>query len=391
VHIGLSLLTLVPGRMGGSESYVNALLDQFARGNGPERVTVLANDQVAAAYRDRGRGPVSLHRIRAYRPARRRATHAAGMLAAHVFPGRIAREVPHGVELLHFPVTVPIPRTRLPEIVTLHDVQHHDLPGFFSHAERALRRLTYDGAARRASAVTTPSEYSARRIVEVLGISACRVEVIRNGIDHERFRPDPDAAGSRLRSHLRLERPYIFYPANLWPHKNHERLVKAFARVSERDLELVLTGRTYGRLEPLTELARRSGVGDRVRHLGYVDPEQVPALYRTARAVVFPSLYEGFGGPPLEAMACGCPVAASTRASLGEVCGDASVALEPESIESIADAIDQVTRDEVVRARLRAAGLERASRFSWEEAAARHVALYKQVARAQGSPREHVG
>jgi glycosyltransferase involved in cell wall biosynthesis len=378
----MSLLTLVPGRMGGSESYVDALLDQFARGNGPERITVLANDQVAAVYQDRERGPVSLHRIRAYKPRRRRAAHAAGMLAAHAFPRRIAREVPPGIQVLHFPVTVPIPRTKLPEIVTLHDVQHHDLPGFFSRAERGLRRLTYDGAAHRATAVITPSEYSARRIVDVLGIPSDRVEVIPSGIDHDRFRPEPDATDSRLRANLSLERPFVLYPANLWPHKNHERLVKAFARVPERDLELVLTGRTYGRLEPLTELARRNGVGDRVRHLGYVDPQQVPALYRAARAVVFPSLYEGFGGPPLEAMACGCPVAASARASLGEVCGDASIALEPESVDSIAQAIEQAACDEDVRARVRAAGLERASRFSWVEAAARHLALYGRVARA---------
>jgi glycosyltransferase involved in cell wall biosynthesis len=390
VHIGLSLLTLVPGRMGGSESYVTALLDQFARGNGPERVTVLANDQVAAVYRDRGRGPVTLHRVRAYKPRRRRLAHAAGMLAAHAFPSRVAREVPPGLELLHFPVTVPIPRTGLPEIVTLHDVQHHDLPEFFSPPERALRRLTYDGAARRASAVVTPSEYSARRIVDVLGIAGDRVEVIRNGIDHKRFRPEPDAADACMRSRLGLERPFMLYPANLWPHKNHERLVKAFARVPERDLELVLTGRTYGRLEPLTELARRCGVGDRVRHLGYVDPGQVPALYRAARALVFPSLYEGFGGPPLEAMACGCPVAASGRASLAEVCGDASVVLEPESVDSIADAIERVSRDEGVRTRLRAAGLEQASRFSWKEAAARHAALYGRLARAPGSPADRL-
>lgn len=378
----MSLLTLVPGRMGGSESYVDALLDQFARGNGPERITVLANDQVAAVYQDRERGPVSLHRIRGYAPGRRRLTHAAGMLAAYAFPRRITREVPPGIQVLHFPVTVPIPRTKLPGIVTLHDVQHHDLPEFFSRAERALRRLTYDGAARRAAAVVTPSEYSARRIGDVLGIPAERVEVIRSGIDHDRFRREPNAADSNLRATLRLERPFLLYPANLWPHKNHERLVQAFARVPDRDLDLVLTGQTYGRLERLTRLARRAGVGERVRHLGYVAPEQVPALYRAARAMVFPSLYEGFGGPPLEAMACGCPVAASTRASLGEVCADASIALEPESIESIAEAIDKVVSDEGARARLRAAGVERAGRFSWEEAAARHSAVYRRVAQA---------
>jgi glycosyltransferase involved in cell wall biosynthesis len=375
--------------MGGSESYVRALLEQFARGNGPERVTVLSNRQVAAAYAGQVRGPVSLHSIRAYRPGRRAPARAAAMIAAHAFAGRVARELPSGMDLLHFPVTVPIPRTSLPQVVTLHDVQHHDLPEFFSFPERALRRLTYDAAARRATAVVTPSEYSARRIVDVLGVPPDRVEAIHNGIDHERFRPEsaPEDADRVVR--LGLRQPFVLYPANLWPHKNHERLIDAFARISEPDLELVLIGQTYRRLQPLAERARRSGAGDRVRHLGYVEREAVPALYRAARAVVFPSLYEGFGGPPLEAMACGCPVAASTRAALAEVCGGACMALEPESVDSIATAIERVVGDESLRSHLTQTGLERASSFSWEEAARRHTEVYEQVvARSSNSDRD---
>jgi glycosyltransferase involved in cell wall biosynthesis len=370
--------------MGGSESYVRALLDQFGRGNGPERVTVLANRQVAIAYQNHVRGPVSLQLIGAYRPGRRAPVRVAAMLAAQAFPRRAAREVPPGLELLHFPVTVPVPRTSLPQVVTLHDVQHHDLPAFFSPPERALRRLTYDAAARRASAVITPSEYSARRIVEVLGVPRERVQAVHSGIDHERFRQEPRPEDADQRARFGLRRPFVLYPANLWPHKNHGRLVEAFARVSEPDLELVMVGQTYGRLEPLAKIARRGGAGDRLRHLGYVEREAVPALYRGARAVVFPSLYEGFGGPPLEAMACGCPVAASVRASLAEVCGDACVVLEPESVESIAAAIERVVADESLRSRLRQAGLERARRFSWEEAARRHAEIYDRVVARSG-------
>jgi glycosyltransferase involved in cell wall biosynthesis len=360
---------------------VRALLDEFARGNGPERVTLLANDQVAAAYRGRAHDAVELHRI-GYRPGVRPPFRAAAMLGAYALPGRLSRAVPPGLQLLHFPATVPIPRTPLPEVVTLHDVQHHDLPGFFSPPERALRRLTYDAAARRAAMVITPSEYSARRAVEVLGIPSDTVAAIHSGIDHGRFTPTPDDADAGLVAGLGLTRPFVLYPANLWPHKNHDRLLDAFARVPEPDLELVLTGRTYGRLEPLRKRIGESGVGSRVRHLGYVEPDQVPALYRAARAVVFPSLYEGFGGPPLEAMACACPVAASTRAALAEVCGDAALVLEPESTDSIAAAIEQVVRDEALRTRLRDAGLERAKRFSWTETARRHTEIYARAARA---------
>ena len=117
-----------------------------------------------------------------------------------------------------------------------------------------------------------------------------------------------------------------------------------------------------------------------MRHLGYLEPEALPAVYRAARAMAFPSLYEGFGTPPLEAMACGCPVASSTRGALAEVCGDAVLPFEPDSIESIAAAIEAVGFDDELRDRLRIAGLERAQGFSWEAAAARHTAIYARVA-----------
>ena len=376
LHLGISLLTLAPGRMGGSESYVRALLEQFAAGNGPERVTVLVNRETLGEYAELARGPVSLHPIPAYRPGRRPPARAAAMLTAYALRRRLAREVPGDLDLVHYPVTVPIPSTRLPRVVTLHDVQHHDLPGFFSPPERALRRLTYDRAAAKARLVVTPSEYSARRIGKLLGVARERIEVVPSGVDHERFSPAPDAEDAGRLERLGLVSPYVLYPANLWPHKNHMRLIEAFARVAVPELELVLTGQTYERLGPLMELAGRLGMGERVRHLGYVERDSVPPLYRAARALVFPSLYEGFGGPPLEAMACGCPVASSTRASLAEIVGGACVELDPESPESIAAALERVATDEPLRERLIAAGLERASGFSWQVAARSHTAAY---------------
>jgi glycosyltransferase involved in cell wall biosynthesis len=379
VHIGFALLTLAPGRMGGSETYVRELLGQFGAGNGPEHVTVLANDDVMSAYDRFASSSVSLHRM-GYSPGRTRLRRAAAMVAGHAAPRRLGRAVPAGLTLLHFPVTVPLPRTSLPEIVTLFDVQHHDLPAFFSPPERALRRLTYDAAARRAAKVITTSDYSRSRVMEVLEIPGERIEAVPFGIDLERFTPEPAETDRDRLDALGVSRPFVFYPANLWPHKNHERLVDALALVPDQELELLLTGQPYDSLGPLLEHARRRGLGERVRHLGYVDATALPALYRGARALVFPSLYEGFGAPPLEAMACGCPVASSTRASLGEVCGDAALPMNPESSEAMAAAIESVTRDEAIRRRLIAAGLERARHFSWEAAAARHTAIYERVA-----------
>jgi glycosyltransferase involved in cell wall biosynthesis len=379
VHVAYALLTMFPGRVGGAESNVRGVLGQFADGNGPERVTVLANRHVMAAYGDYERGPVALHHVRSYRPGDGNATRMLAMAAAGLAPRLAARDVPRDVDLLHHPVTVPIPRLAgVPTVTTVFDLQHHDLPQFFSRAERTYRGRAYDGAARRADLVLTISEHSRERLIEIAGVAPERVVAIHLGIDHARFTPEPDAADAALRSALDLPERYVVYPANLWPHKNHGRLIDALA-AAPSDVELVLTGQDYGRRGELEQRARQAGVAERVHHLGYIEQKHVPALYRSALAMVFPSLYEGFGAPPVEAMACGCPVACSTRGSLGEVTGDAALHLDPESVEAIADAIGRISGDEGLRSRLHADGLAHAARFTWEAAARGHVSAYEQA------------
>jgi glycosyltransferase involved in cell wall biosynthesis len=378
MHLAFALLTLVPGKAGGSESSVRELLREFGRGNGPERVTVLANPLVAEAYEDFARGPVALREVSPVRAGHHPLRRLAAIGSARLLARGLRRL---GADVLHHPVTVPVPRLAgTPTVTTIHDLQHHDLPSLFSRAERAWRRWAYDDAARKADLVVTPSEYSRGRIVDLLGVEPARVRAIPHGIDHGRFVPEPGPRDADLRTRLRLPERFVLYPANLWPHKNHERLVQALAQVRDRNLHLVLTGADYGRLGELEAVARRAGVGERVHHLGYVDERDLPALLRAAAALVFPSLYEGFGSPPLEAMACGCPVASSTRASLAEIVGEAALTFDPGSAESIAEAIDRITSDAALRRRLRAAGLEHARRYSWSAAAAAYREAYEAAA-----------
>jgi glycosyltransferase involved in cell wall biosynthesis len=378
VHVAFSLLTLFPGRVGGSESNVQGLLREFSAGNGPARVSVLANGLVMEAYRDFAIGPVSLHRVRSYRQGDGTVTRMAAMTSAALAPRRVARELPGEVDVLHHPVTVPIPRVPgLPTVVTVYDLQHREMPELFSRAERAYRRWAYEGAARRADLVLTTSEYSRERLVEIAGIPADRVVAVPMGLDTDRFRPEASPADVTLAERLSLPERYVVYPANLWPHKNHDRLVDALAHVEDRDMHLVLTGQDYGRGDALRARARRLGVEGRVHHLGFLAADDVPALYRGASAMIFPSLYEGFGSPPLEAMACGCPVTSSTRGSLAEVVGDAALHLDPESVEQIAAAITRVVEDRELRDRLREQGLARAGTFTWARAARRHAELYE--------------
>ena len=387
MHVGYALLTLFPGRVGGSETNARGVLEQFSEGRGPDRVTVLANRHVMSAYAAYGRGPVQLHQVASYRPGDGDLTRLLAMSAARVAPRRAARDVPAGLDVLHFPVTVPIPRPSVPHVVTLFDVQHHDLPAFFSRAERTYRRWAYDGAARGADVVVATSAFSAQRIAACVGIERERIEVVHMGIDGERFSHAPTRADEQLEAELELPDRFVVYPANLWPHKNHAGLLEAFARVPDDGLALVLTGQTYGRAGGLCAQAQRLGIERRVRHLGHLPEAQVPALLRRARALVFPSLYEGFGAPPLEAMASGLPVAVSNRASLPEICGSAALSFDPSSPDETAAAIAKVTSDEGLRTRLRGAGLERVAGFTWRAAAERHAAIYERAAATAGGSR----
>jgi glycosyltransferase involved in cell wall biosynthesis len=380
MRVAFSLLTLFPGRVGGAESNVRGLLGQFAEGNGPDHVTVLANRHVLAAYGGYERGPVRLRHVGSYRPGDGSATRLLAMTSAAIAPRIAARDVPRDFDVLHHPVTVPIPRLPdVPTVTTVLDLQHHELPQFFSRGERLFRRFAYDRAARGADHVLTISEYSRSRLIEIAGVAPERVTAVHLGIDHERFTPEASATDASLEERLSLPERFVVYPANLWPHKNHDRLIDAMGQLEDPDVHLVLTGQGYGRLGELGERARRAGVADRVHHLGYLEPDEVPALYRSALAMVFPSLYEGFGAPPVEAMACGCPVACSTSGSLAEVASGAALAFNAESAEEIAAAIERIANDSGLRDRLRAKGIGHAASFTWEAAARRHVTAYERA------------
>ena len=262
MHVALSLLTLFPGRVGGSESNVRGLLGEFALGHGPERVTVLANRHVVGPYAGIARGPVSLRHVRAYRPGDRPLTRFAAMNAGRFAPVLSGR----GFDVVHYPATVPVPRVRgVPRVVSLLDVQHHELPSMFSVLERRLRAWAYDGAAREADLVLTISEHARRGIIEHVGVPAERVWSIPLGVDHDRFKVE----GSGPPLGLGLPARYVLYPANMWPHKNHARLLDAFEAVNDPDLWLILTGQTYGRERLLAGHAR-------VRHLGHVVGDVCP-------------------------------------------------------------------------------------------------------------------
>jgi glycosyltransferase involved in cell wall biosynthesis len=352
VHVGISLLTLSPGEQGGAETYARHLL-RGLRSVGtldysvfvPGRLVSAAEGIQAVAVREL---PFAHHgppRI----PAMSIAGHASGELR------RQLRET----DVVHYPLTVAVPRTRRARVLTLHDLQHHDFPELFSRSRRAFRHFAYDRAARGAQIVIVPSEFVREQTLERLELDPSRVHVIPHGVEHDLFTPSDEP-----REH------FLLYPARLWKHKNHPRLLQAFVdlRRETPGLRLVLTG------DGLDVLRNPP---DGVELLGSVSHEELAALYRRAACLVFPSLYEGFGLPVLEAMASGCPVAASDRGAIPEVCGDAAVLFDPDDVYAIANGV----REALARAdELRERGIAHAASFTWEETARRHETAYEQAA-----------
>jgi glycosyltransferase involved in cell wall biosynthesis len=352
--IGISLLTLVPGVVGGSETYARNLVRALARvGELEYRVFV---PEIAPDAAD----GLPARTVSAYRANRSLPGRMAAMTLAAGHPGPVRAQLElDALEAIHFPLSVMVPPVDRPAAVTsVLDLQHEYHPEFFSRAERAYRRIVYGWTVRRSRRLIAISEHVKGTLVEQLGVTAERVSVAYLGVDLERFSPDG-----------RAREPFLLYPANRWPHKNHERLFEAFAllRRGRPELRLVLTGAGHeGKPVPAgVEVRGRVGNGELVD------------LYRSAAALVFPSLYEGFGQPPIEAMACGCPVAASNTTALPEVCGDAARLFDPTSPEAIAAAVGEVldAPDDFVRR-----GLERARRFTWDACARAHDGVYRALA-----------
>ena len=347
MQVAISLLTLVPGISGGSETYARELVRTLgAIGRHDYRVLLpsIAPDVDGV--------PADI--VPEYRASETTRGRMVAMSRATLRPGAIRRRL-DGADAVHFPLSVMIPRVeRPPAVASVLDLQHEELPEFFSRWERAYRKLVYGWTVRKSRLVITISHHAAGVLTDRLGVPPEKLRPIHLGIEHDHFRPGPEE-----------REPFLLYPALGWPHKNHARLFEAFAllRRTHPELELVLTGYD-GR------------VPQGVRALGRVPVDELARLYRTASALVFPSLYEGFGQPPLEAMACGCPVAASNVTSLPEVCADAARLFNPRSAEAIAVAVEDVL---ALPDEWRRRGFARAAAFTWEATARAHDDVYAEL------------
>jgi len=288
------------------------------------------------------------------------------------------------VKLVHEPHYVLPPAIRCRSVVTIHDCIHLMFPQYLpSSLAYAYAKASMWSATRQADRVLTVSETSKRDILRFFDIPAAKVAVIYNAID-ERFLAGADTTRMDLtRQRYQLDHPFVLYVGNIKPHKNVERLVDAFAiarRGGPDNLKLIIIGDELSKYPALRQTVHRHQLDKHVRFLGFQPQETLAAFYRLARAFVFPSLYEGFGLPPLEAMACGTPVVTSNVSSLPEVAGDAALLVDPYDAEAIADGIVRAVTDETLRTDLIARGLARAHEFSWQHSVSKIHGIYMEVA-----------
>lgn len=262
-----------------------------------------------------------------------------------------------------------------PLVATLHDANHLALPENYRPGTTAYYRLVVGPRARRAQALITVSEFSRTELARHLDLIPERLQIVPQGVD-ERFRPAAPSEVAAFRRRLRLPPRFLLAMGNRKPHKN----LGVLAPIA-RSLPVpaaLLAG---------PEAARHLGFPTGTIDLGDIAEEDLPLLLSSAEALLFPSYYEGFGLPPLEAMACGCPVIASRAASLPEVCGEAAMLVEPEAPDAWLEAAARICRDPPLRTELAARGMERAARYTWDACARKTLAVYRRALESSATPR----
>jgi glycosyltransferase involved in cell wall biosynthesis len=367
VHVGLNLIFLVPREMSGLETYARELTTALLDERPDLRVTAFLNREASSDSAWRELVPTVTVPV----DGRRRAAWVRGEQL--LLPGRAEKA---GVDVLHsLASTAPVSGS-FARVVTIHDVIyriHPEAHGWRTLALRALIPL----AARRSHRIIAPSQATRRDLVALLDVPDKKIDVVPNGVGlppSRRWLPEDEVR----RRHDLGSRPIVLTVSLKRPNKNLARLLDALALVpEERRPLLVLAGHATAYQEQLITHAARVGVTRDTRFLDWVPPDELEGLYRASTCFVFPSLYEGFGLPVLEAMTRGVPVACSNRGALAEVADAAALTFDPFDSQSIAEAIETLLADTHERERLSRAGTKNAARFSWSETARKTLESYE--------------
>ncbi len=360
----------IGSRLTGNETYIKNLVLALAQIDAVnEYVLFFTHPEMVKAWE--GRFPN--FRVRLVRP------HAAYARIPLSLPLAIYET---GVDLLHVQYTAP-PWSPRPIIVTIHDLSFEHFPQFFTAKERFFFKRTIPRTARKAAKVLTVSEYSRRDLIETYSLPPEKVVVTPNGVGPS-FKPVRDEEPlAALRKKYGIEREYLLSVGNLQPRKNLARLIQAYTKlretVEEFRCQLVIVGKRAWLYRHIFHEAHRSRYAGDVILTDYVPEEDLPGLYSGAMAFVYPSIFEGFGLPVVEAMACGTPVVTSNSSAMPEVVGEAGLMIDPYDEDALARAMLRVVEDAQLQAQLSEQGLLQAAKFTWRRTAERTLAVYEEV------------
>ena len=371
MQVGINLVFLVPGEMSGPETYARELIPALLNERPDLRLTAFINRE-AAEVRD---GPWrDIRSVLVPVRARRRTGWVLG--EQQLLPVLAKRA---GVDLVHSLINTGPAWGAFRRVLTIQDVIYRIYPETHNPLRALALRVLVPLSARTADRIIVPSEATRQDVIRLLRIDASKIDLVPHGVGATHA--DRAESEDVLRQRYDLgARPIVFTLSLKRKHKNLERLLDALALIpSERRPVLVLAGHATPYEQELRAHAARTGVAGDARFLGWLPPEELEGLYRASTCFVFPSLYEGFGLPVLEAMARGVPVASSARGSLGEVVDDAAITFDPESSRAIGDAIERLLRDPDERARLGEKGRAHAQRFSWAETARQTLEVYERT------------
>ena len=286
--------------------------------------------------------------------------------------------------LLHCPVNVMPLLAPTPTVITIHDLGFMRFPDRYKKAKRFYLHALTALSAKRARHLITPSEAIRQEVIELLKIPARRVTAIAEGVSED-FKPVPAAEVEKFRREKGLPAKFVLYVGTLEPRKNLPLLIRAFARWrtenpdDAKGVRLILGGAKGWFYEEIFRLVEQFGLTELTDFPGYLREADLPLWYNSARCFVYPSVYEGFGLPPLEAMACGCPVITSDTSSLPEVVGEAGILVKPDDETGLTAALNRLLTDDAAWSAYREKGLVQAARFTWQEAARQTLGIYRQI------------
>jgi glycosyltransferase involved in cell wall biosynthesis len=377
MRIGINALYLLPGKVGGSETYIRSLVENLARLDTDNTYFIFVNTESAGVFRE------AAPRVNVVRCPLKASNRPARILWEQLILPFQVRKRRLDV-LLSAGMTAPVCRPAK-SVLVIFDLQHINQPRNFPAFQLFFLRTIIYWSAKTADKIITISGHVKKDIVRHYHTRPDEISVTYLGVNHAAFFPRPDTDADAVRTKYRLPDRYFLYAAALLPHKNHERLLEAFKDIRNEipETKLVLTGAWEAGREKVLALIAELGLEQDVILLGWLPFEDIPAIYRGAELFVYPTLHEGFGLPVLEAMACGVPVVCSRIEPLLEVAGDAAVLVDPYDTGDIARGMKTAARDERLRKELIEKGLLRARAFTWGETA---LATLEVLGKRKGNP-----